>query len=195
MSRRLTWVSGIATAALATLSLTACSPDSPAAAPSVTSASPTSSASPSSTASTPPPTSSSSNSGAAGAAAAAVTNFWAKLDALASNPTEPLSDLAAVARDQALTQWQRNLTEMRGAEVKQVGSAVVGQPTVTPSDVKDAFDVKACVDVSKVNVVDKDGKSVVSPNRLPKAAYTYRVELGNDGRFYVATDTMKGEPC
>lgn len=84
---------------------------------------------------------------------------------------------------------------MRGSEFKQVGSAVLGQPQVAPDESPDAFNVKVCVDVSKVNVVDKDGKSVVSPNRLSKAAYNYSVQKGNDGRFYVATDTMKGEPC
>ncbi len=193
--RRTSRLAGLTASALLGTTLAACgqgdSPSRPSSATTTSSSTSTSS----STTSASSSTTSTSNSGASGAAAAAVTNFWAKLDALASNPTEPLSDLASVARDQALTQWQRNLTEMRGSEIRQVGSAIVGQPAVTPSELKDAFNVKACVDVSKVNVVDKDGKSVVSPNRLPKAAYTYRVELGNDGHFYVATDTMQAEPC
>ena len=128
-------------------------------------------------------------------AGGAVVSFWAKLDVLASDPSQSLADLATVARDQALTQWQRNLTQMRGADLRQVGDAVVNAPLVTFDQTAGSYQVKACVDVSKVNVVDKEGKSVVTPTRLPKAEYTYGVVKGSDAHFYVASDTLQGSPC
>ncbi|KGN41905.1 hypothetical protein N801_04265 [Knoellia aerolata DSM 18566] len=56
------------------------------------------------------------------------------------------------------------------------------------------YQVSACVDVSKVNVVDKAGKSVVSAERQPRTRYTYKVQQ-DDGQFFVVEDLLKGEPC
>jgi glutathionyl-hydroquinone reductase len=37
--------------------------------------------------------------------------------------------------------------------------------------------VTACMDVSKVNVRDSDGKSVVTADRSPRVSYDYTVEM------------------
>lgn len=44
------------------------------------------------------------------------------------------------------------------------------------------------MDVSKTNLVDKDGKSIVAANRPPRVRYTSVVEQGTDGKFYVMQD-------
>lgn len=124
----------------------------------------------------------------------AVVSYWAKLDALASDPKKPLSELATVARGQARSQWQRNLTLLRGANHKQVGSAVVEMPSATYDAKARVFNVRACVDVSKVNVVDQDGKSVVSANRQPRVRYAYQVTQSSDG-FFVTQDLLQGTAC
>jgi hypothetical protein len=166
-----------------------CTPNGGASSPSTTpsSAQPSSSSTTPTVSVTPTPT-------AEEQAADAVVRFWLQLDRLASDPQLPLSDLTSVARDQALAQWQRNLTQMRGEGLKQVGAVTVGNPAVTYSESTQTYQVSACVDVSKVNVVDQDGKSVVAPNRAPKTKYTYDVSRSDD-KYFVIKDPLQGEPC
>ncbi|GAA5029595.1 hypothetical protein [Actinopolymorpha pittospori] len=124
----------------------------------------------------------------------AVVAFWAKLDEKASDPYTSLTDLSAVARDQARLQWQRNLTVRRGKGWKQIGSTIVRSPDASYSK-KDVWDVSTCIDVTKVNIVDKDGKSVVAANRLPRVQSVYEVTKDN-GKFYVTRDAQrKVRPC
>lgn len=179
-----------ALAAAAVLALTAaCGPDDPPTTSSTTPPSTTTTSTPSTTTKTE--TAAEKNARMAGEA---VVALWAKLDELAADPNKSLSGLASVASDQALTQWQRNLTLMRGKGQKQVGSAVVEAPTATFDGKTNVYTVKACVDVSKVNVVDKDGKSVVTANRRPRVKYTYQVTESRNA-FYVTQDLLQGVPC
>lgn len=124
----------------------------------------------------------------------AVVAFWAMLDEKASDPYTDLTDLSTVARDQAFLQWTRNLTQSRGSGWKQVGSTSVRSADATYNSNKDLWDVSACIDVTKVNVIDRNGKSVVAANRRPRVNYTYEVTK-DDGKFYVTRDTLKGKPC
>jgi hypothetical protein len=123
----------------------------------------------------------------------AVTRFWSLTDELASNPTRNLGELATVASDQAIAQWRFILTGDRVKQLKQIGKA-----TIVSSEAKatsgNSFDVTACIDVSKVNVVDKNGKSVVAAGRLPRVQYTYKVAKIPSG-FFVTKDTLEGKPC
>lgn len=127
-------------------------------------------------------------------AEAAVVAFWTELDRLASDPSKPLSDLSSVARDQALAQWQRNLTEMRGQGYTQVGAVVVSNSAVTGDATSGRYSVTACIDVSKVNVVDQSGKSVVAANRAPRTKYSYDVQRDGE-KFFVIKDPLKGDAC
>jgi hypothetical protein len=56
------------------------------------------------------------------------------------------------------------------------------------------FQTVACIDVSKVLVVDAAGKSVLSAGRPSRTKYTYEVTNTVDG-FFVTKDTMSGVPC
>lgn len=123
----------------------------------------------------------------------AVSKLWSLTDELASDPTRNLGELSTVARDQAIAQWRSILTGERVKQWKQIGKA-----TMVSSEAKatgaNSFAVTACIDVSKVNVVDKAGKSVVGAGRLPRARDTYKVVKTPQG-FFVTTDTLGGEPC
>lgn len=122
-----------------------------------------------------------------------IARFWRVLDRVASDPTVSLSEIATVARGQANSQWLLILSGDRAKQWKQVGSATVEEPSASTKDGK-VFTVTACVDVSKVNAVDKTGKSVVKPGRPDRQQYTYTVEKAPQG-FFVTVDTLKGKPC
>jgi hypothetical protein len=112
---------------------------------------------------------------------------------LGSNPNLSLNKLATVASDKAIAHWRLVLTSERVKQWKQVGRA-----TVVSSEAKatsgNTFDVTACIDVSKVNVVDKNGQSVVAAGRLPRVQYTYKVAKIPSG-FFVTDDTVGGQAC
>lgn len=182
-----------ATATVALVSaivLSACGPDAP---PQEASVSPTAtmsltaSPSPSPSPSTKPTDSTSPQA----RAQAAVVQYWAMLDKLASNPSASLTDLSAVARGDARTQWQQILTKRRGQQYVQTGSVRVENATAQ-STAGGRWDVTACLDVTEVNVVDKDGKSVrgTGPERLE---YSYVVE--RDGEGYFVTDEKVVAEC
>jgi hypothetical protein len=126
-------------------------------------------------------------------AARTITRFWAVLDELASDPQKSLDKLAAVSRDQAIAQWRSNLTTYRRSGWKQVGDSTVLSAEAQSVDGKN-FVVKACIDVSKANVVDRAGKSVIAAGRQDRMEYSYKVQMAPEG-FFVTEDKLKGHPC
>ncbi len=123
----------------------------------------------------------------------ALSKFTSVTDELASDPYTHLEKLDTVSRDQAIYQWRFILTGQRVKQWKQIGkTTIVSSHAILLGGKK--FAVTACVDVSKVNVVDKAGKSVVAAGRPPRAQYTYKVEKAPQG-FFVIEDTLKGKPC
>ena len=123
----------------------------------------------------------------------AITQYWRVIDEAASDPTQSLNVLATVARSQALAQWQTTLAEYRTKQWKQVGRSSVDDAVAVTEDGK-AFSVRACLDVSSLDVVDAAGKSIVVANRPAQQQYTYTVEKAPEG-FFVIEDTLKGQPC
>ena len=126
-------------------------------------------------------------------AAQTITRFWGVLDELASDPQKSLDKLAAVARAQAFAQWRSNLTTYRRSGWKQVGDSTVLSAEAQSVDGKN-FVVKACIDVSKANVVDRAGKSVIAAGRQDRMEYSYKVQKAPEG-FFVTEDKLKGNPC
>ena len=123
-------------------------------------------------------------------AEAAVAKLWALVDALGADPQRSLDELTTVARDQSLETWRELLTSQRRKGYRQTGSISVVSSTATSAGGK--FNVDTCIDVSKTNLVDKDGKSVVAAGRPPRVRYTSVVEQGTDGKFYVMQDKAVG---
>ena len=119
----------------------------------------------------------------------AIPKFWAVVDALSSNPAVSLDKLALVSREPTITTWRQLLTSHRVKQVKQIGHTTVASVTAKPGTAGKSA-VTACVDVSKVNLVDNAGKSVVAANRPPRVQYLYTVEKGSDGAFYVVKDKV-----
>jgi hypothetical protein len=126
-------------------------------------------------------------------AAQMITRFWGVLDELASDPKKSLDKLAAVSRDQAIAQWRSNLTTYRRSGWKQLGDSTVLSAKAQAVDGK-SFAVKACIDVSKANVVDRAGKSVIAAGRQDRMLYTYKVQKAPEG-FFVTEDKLRGQPC
>jgi len=126
-------------------------------------------------------------------AAQTITRFWGVLDELSSDPKKSLDKLAAVSRDQAIAQWRSNLTTYRRSGWKQVGDSTVLSAEAQSVDGKN-FAVKACIDVSKANVVDRAGKSVIAGGRQDRMEYSYTVQKAPEG-FFVTEDKLKGHPC
>ena len=118
-----------------------------------------------------------------------ITRFWGVLDALASDQTKSLDELATVSRDASINTWRQLLTRHRVEQSTQVGKTTVGEPAVKPISAS-RFGVVACIDVSKVNLVDNAGKSVVAANRPPRVQYQYIVEKAAGGGFYVVEDRV-----
>lgn len=142
-----------------------------------------------STATTPTPSSTSLSPAEKDAKDAALTiaRFWGVLDELATDPKTSLDELARVSRDASINTWRQLLTRHRVQQLKQSGKTVVGQPSAKPISAS-SFEVVACIDVSKVSLVDKAGKSVVAANRPPRVQYEYVVRKASGGAFYVVSD-------
>ena len=103
-----------------------------------------------------------------------------------------LEDLAAVARGTSLNFWQESTFRQRAA-----GEVQTGEASVTPSQVEyennNIYKVTACLDVSKIDIRDAQGQSIVSADRDPRVEYVYTVEKAPEGFF--VTDEMASGPC
>lgn len=119
-------------------------------------------------------------------AQAAVAKLWGLVDALGADPKRSLDELTTVARDQSLETWRELLTQRRRQGHRQIGSTTIVSSEAASTGGK--LTVDTCIDVSKTNLVDKDGRSVVAATRSPRVRYAFVVERGTDGAFYVMKD-------
>ena len=121
----------------------------------------------------------------------AVSRFWSVIDGLSGDPDSELTELTTVSRGSVAAQWARNINQDRYDRVRSTGNVVVRNATVKPSNQRNVFDVAACIDVSKVNVIDKDGKSVVPDDRPDRVGYDYAVEMDRQ-KWYVVKEKVNG---
>ena len=130
------------------------------------------------------------------AASAAVVEFWAVVDRLGSNPKSKLEDLATVSRDPANAQWTQNLFNRRIRGEKFIGSTTVTIESSKPAtSAEDVYTVMACLDVSKLNVVDAEGKSVIPATRKPRISYQYEVKQDSSTAKWYLTAEKAGTEC
>jgi hypothetical protein len=112
----------------------------------------------------------------------------------------------AVAVSPERTVQEISVRKARG--LREVGSTSVVSIKVLSVDLSPAAGsypaviLKACIDVSGVDVLDGRGKSVVSPTRVPRSRSTvtmYKYAKGTRGAvaggWFVFQATSKGEPC
>jgi|GEM_PF-753277 len=184
-------ISGAAALAVAAaIALTSCQSDPE--------ASPTPTPSPTATTTSPSPSpteaSKSPEDVAADAAVKVTRDFYAMADGSLQNPsTFNPDDFKKVAISSALTDLQNSLNFTLSNGQHQIGSTEVTEITRTsvdlnPSDEIPIVELRVCWDVSDLNVVDKDGKSVVPADRAPLGVE--RVGVANydypDGPWQVA---------
>lgn len=155
-------VTSVATAALVVVALGACSNDGndPEASPS---ASQSTSSSPAPTTPTPP----SESEIASEAASDVVRAYFATVDQVRQDAKRPETDLEAVASSTQLTAQKRLLKNQRESGRRQVGDTKVIEisvESVSRDDPATAY-VDVCWDVSGVDILDADGKSVVTDGR------------------------------
>jgi hypothetical protein len=120
----------------------------------------------------------------------AVYRFWRVIDRLSADPNSDLTKLTTVSRGSVAAQWARNINQYRFDEVKAEGRVAVRDVMArqTTKD-DDLYKVTACIDASKVNLVDKNGKSVVPPGGPRRVSYDYTVEK-DKRKWYVIKEKV-----
>jgi hypothetical protein len=122
-----------------------------------------------------------------------VEKYYAVDEAIAANPRVPLKRYYEVAQGDYAQSLLQAAQAQRAKGYQVIGKVKVGAPEVrglllphSNGDVPGAT-VRVCLDVSGVNVVDKEGKSVVEPGRpsayietlsLKKRKYGWRITDG-----------------
>lgn len=121
---------------------------------------------------------------ASAAAEQVVRRYFAVLDGLRQDPSEPVQRLSAVATSTQLAAQRRLLTSERGKHLHQVGATRVADLTVQSVNLDNSnpsagqvptVTVDVCWDVSDVDIVDESGKSTVPPHRANTGATRYTV--------------------
>jgi hypothetical protein len=126
-------------------------------------------------------------------AEAAVLRFWRVIDRLSSDPDSDLTELTTVSRGSVAAQWSRNINQYRFDRVKAEGRVDVRDVVARQSKKDDLYKVIACIDASNVNLVDKNGKSVVPPEAPRRVFYDYTVEQDQQ-KWYVIKEKVT-ETC
>lgn len=195
---------GVATAALLLVVVTSCANDGgdPAAIGSPTPSSPA----PTTATPTPP----SETETASEAASALLRRYFATVDRLRQKPTRPISGLGAVAISTQLAAQKNLIESQRSNGLRQTGSTTIAKLTVQSVNL-DNTDPKAgkvptvhidvCYDVSRVDILDRDGESVVGPDRpdtgwVRYSVSNYKWKADPRGGWRVASGTdLKRAPC
>lgn len=196
-ARRLTAAAGIAVVALLVSSCGG--EDDPVAQPAPSSAAPTTSA----------PTSSSVVSVSAEDQALAdvseiVNQYYALLDQIGADRSADANILRDVATGDALQNAIRNDVRSKAQGRVQIGNVKVlevepfsidltSDPAADPRKYETIV-IDTCIDVSGVNVVDAEGKSVVLATRLPQSADRFTV-MNYDFGWRITTVEYAGQPC
>ena len=119
----------------------------------------------------------------------AVYRFWRVIDRLSADPGSDLTELTTVSRGPVTAQWAKNINQYRFDEIKAEGRVAVRDVMSKQSKADDLYKVTACIDASKVNLVDKNGKSVVPPEGPRRVSYDYTVEK-DQRKWYVIREKV-----
>lgn len=161
---------------------------------------PTPSTSATSNTPTPEPSASPSPTPTADPGAAAVevvTRYFKLLDSLYQDPDKPGDDLRKVSTGDARRESIASINNLRGKGQVQVGDSVLRNASagIPKGDVgEQQVSVQVCIDVSDVDVVDKDGKSVVAKGRPDEFPAELTMQQ-YDGAWYVEQHRTEGSAC
>ena len=127
------------------------------------------------------------------AAVARAKGFVAMLDKLSSNPKANLDELSTVARGKAADKWRQILLDDRSAGHRQTGSTKLTLISAKVGSSDQRWVVTMCLDVSGVDVVDRDGKSVVAKNRPDRVRDVLTVDQDtSSSKWFVTQDKVTG---
>ncbi len=192
------WAAG----ALVLAAVTACNDGGADPGPEPTAASPTSSSSSAS------PTSPSES--AATDATTVVRRYFAVLDEARTTPTSPLSELRTVAIGTQLTAQTKLVKNGRQHGLHQVGATRIVQLKVQSVDLDNSdpsagkvptVAIDVCWDVSSADLQDKNGQSVISPDRADRGWTHYTVanyhwsQNPTGGWRIASSQDLKQSPC
>lgn len=124
---------------------------------------------------TPTPSPTPTLSAGAQAAVDKVVEYVALVDRLSSDSSLSINELVTVSRADAADKWRRILADYRMHGQHQTGVSVVTLKDVQPGQDSREWVVSACQNVSDIDVVDKDGASIVVKDRPPKVLMVYTV--------------------
>lgn len=120
-------------------------------------------------------------------------SYVAMLDKLSSNSKANLDELSTVARGKAADKWRQIILDDRSAGHRQTGSTRLTLVSARAGSSDQQRVVTMCLDVSGVDVVDRDGKSVVSKNRPDRVRDVLTVRQDtSSSQWYVTQDEVTG---
>lgn len=130
------------------------------------------------------------------AAEQVVVDYRAALDAAGTDGDVALSTLADYSRGTEYTSTVTDLKNWRTQGYVQTGAVQVVDLSGETIDggKRSTVQVSACFDVSAVDLVDADGTSLVSDDRLDRGIWDFVVEKYDDG-WYVTGSEVMGETC
>lgn len=127
------------------------------------------------------------------ATVARAKGYVAMLDKLSSNPKANLDELSTVARGKAADKWRQILLDDRSAGHRQTGSTKLTLISAKVGSSDQRWTVTMCLDVSGVDVVDRDGKSVVAKNRPDRVRDVLTVDQDtSSSKWFVTQDKVTG---
>lgn len=127
------------------------------------------------------------------AAIARARGYVAMLDKLSSNPKANLDELSTVARGKAADKWRQILLDDRSVGHRQTGSTKLTLVSAKVGSSDQRWVVTMCLDVSGVDVVDRDGKSVVAKNRPDRVRDVLTVDQDtSSSKWFVTQDKVTG---
>lgn len=140
----------------------------------------------------------------------AVRNYFTVVDQLRSDAAAALKKLRSVATSAQLNAVETLIGRQREEGQRQTGTTAINELTVQSvnldnsgpkADKVPTVVIDVCWDVSKVDVLDKSGKSIVSPDRpdtgwtrYTVANYTYAADPTGGWRVATGQD-LKQTPC
>jgi hypothetical protein len=139
-----------------------------------------------------------------------MTDYYAVLDGLRADPSSDLKELETVAIGAQLNAVQTLVGRQQDQGQRQTGTTAISELKVQSVNLDNSDPdagkvptvvIDVCWDVSKVDVLDKSGKSILSPHR-PDTGWTrytvanYEYAADPTGGWRVATgQDLKQTPC
>lgn len=124
-----------------------------------------------------------------------VVRYRALIDQLRQQYKPDISQLLEVSRGDAYDKWGYTLQEDFVNGWHQIGVAVVTIRSTDPGSSARQWFVSGCLDVTKLDVVDKAGKTTLQhPGGINHIIYAVDQDT-TTSRWYVTSETFDGAPC